>query len=534
MKKVNVIVRDKNTLILDENALKGDLIDLRDIDKVDFDSINNALEQGISKSYKEREEAIKKSIEAENKSEILKIEKELNDKYVKTINELNTKLSEKTHENELNLINKENDVKAKYEDVIAQLKTKLFNFDVDKKHAEEMLNKENEAKISKIQNELNIIKEQNQQKLDLEKMKSLKEVEELKNQLQQEISNIKQKAQTDLKDKEIELERQKFAYEEKISKLNEKIINADTVKELALSKANEENSKQLNIKNDEISKLKATIDSKDEVIEYYKDLKTKMSTKMIGETLEQHCLNSFNQIRTSAYPNAYFEKDNAISNSGSKGDFIFRDFLDGVEYVSIMFEMKNEADTTSTKHKNEDFFKELDKDRREKMCEYAVLVSMLESDSELYNTGIVDVSYRYPKMYVVRPQMFLSIISLIRNAALESAKFKKEVIEMRNQNIDITNFEDNIEKIKTGFEKNYKLASDKYNDAIKRIDQAIDTLKKIKDALEGSENNLRLANNKLNDLSVKKLTKGNPTMTKMFDDLEKQKPLEADVEEASE
>ncbi len=534
MKKINVIVRDKNTLLLDEDAIKGDYIDLRDIDKVDFNSIEKALEEGVSNTYKEREEALLKRLDAENKSEILKKENELKDKYDKIIFDLKQQLSNIEKDNSLELQKQTNIIKDKYNEEINSLKNKILNFEENKKYSEDILIKENETKLLNAQNEINLLKEKYKQELEYERLKSTKESNDILNKLNKEISDLKKQAEFKDKDKEIELEKVKSSYEEKIIKLNQQISQADTIKELAVSKTNEENSKAINLKNDEISKLKATINSKDEIIEYYKDLKTKMSTKMIGETLEQHCLNSFNQIRVSAYPNAYFEKDNEVSKSGSKGDFIFRDFLDNTEFVSIMFEMKNEADTTSTKHKNEDFFKELDKDRCEKNCEYAVLVSMLEADSELYNQGIVDVSYRYPKMYVVRPQMFLSIISLIRNAALNSARYKKEVIDMRNQNIDITNFEDNIEKIKNGFEKNYKLASDKYNDAIKRIDQTIENLKKIKEALEGSENNLRLANNKLTDLSVKKLIKGNPTMTKMFDELEKQNPIDAKVSDKDE
>ncbi len=265
-------------------------------------------------------------------------------------------------------------------------------------------------------------------------------------------------------------------------------------------------------------KYENEIKIKDEQIDYYKDFKSRLSTKMVGETLEQHCEITFNQLRATAFPNAFFEKDND-AKTGSKGDFIFRESSDGVEFISIMFEMKNEMDTTSTKHKNEDFFKELDKDRREKKCEYAVLVSMLESDSDLYNSGIVDVSHKYEKMYVVRPQFFIPIISLLRNAAMNTLKYKTELQVIRNQNIDITHFEENINEFKEKFSTNYHRASEKFKKAIDEIDKTIDHLQKTKEALLSSENNLRLANNKAEDLTIKRLTRNNPTMTRMFDEL---------------
>lgn len=258
--------------------------------------------------------------------------------------------------------------------------------------------------------------------------------------------------------------------------------------------------------------------SKDEQIAYYKDFKARQSTKMIGESLEQHCSTEFNRLRPTAFANAYFEKDND-ARSGSKGDFIFRDYDDGLEYISIMFEMKNEADQTATKHKNEDFFKELDKDRKEKNCEYAVLVSLLEADSELYNSGIVDVSYRYPKMYVIRPQFFIPIITLLRNAAMNSLTYKKELMAIKNQNIDISHFEADMNEFKEKFGRNYRLASEKFKKAIEEIDKTIEHLQKTKEALLSSENNLRLANNKAEDLSIKRLTRNNPTMAAKFAEL---------------
>jgi hypothetical protein len=257
-------------------------------------------------------------------------------------------------------------------------------------------------------------------------------------------------------------------------------------------------------------------------------MKARLSTKMVGETLEQHCETTFNQLRATAFPSAYFEKDNDASR-GSKGDYIFKESNDaGTEIVSIMFEMKNESDETATKRKNEDFFKELDKDRNEKGCEYAILVSLLEPDSELYNSGIVDVSHRYPKMYVVRPQFFIPIITLLRNAAMSSLEYKSELALVKSQNIDVTSFEDDLETFKTAFGKNYDLASRRFETAIEEIDKSIDHLEKTKKALQGSERNLRLANDKAQDVTIKKLTRGNPTMKAKFSELENQDQFGSD------
>lgn len=318
--------------------------------------------------------------------------------------------------------------------------------------------------------------------------------------------------------KDIELEEKKT----EIQRLNTLVENNKKETELSVIKATNKLKDEFNEKEDELNKMlaekEATIKAKETEVEYYKDLKTKMSTKMVGETLEKHCENSFNSIRMTAFPNAYFEKDND-ARSGSKGDYIFKEEKDGVEIVSIMFEMKNEMDQTEKKHKNEDFLKELDKDRNEKGCEYAVLVSMLEADNDYYNNGIVDMSYRYPKMYVIRPQFFIPMITLLRNAAMNSVQYKQELEVVRNQNVDITNFENDLMNFKTAFAKNYDLASRKFNTAIEEIDKSIDHLQKIKDALLSSENNLRLANNKAEDLTVKKLTKNNPTMAAKFKEL---------------
>ena len=328
-----------------------------------------------------------------------------------------------------------------------------------------------------------------------------------------------------------------------ISVLEEKLKNSDSKVELEVNKAKSESKDKLNEKDLEIIRLKDELKSieqnnalkisgineqhkeeirmKDEQIAFYKDLKTKMSTKLVGETLEQHCLNQFNSIRMSAFPNAYFEKDNDAS-SGSKGDFIFKENTEeGAELVSIMFEMKNENDTTATKHKNEDFFKELDKDRNEKRCEYAVLVSMLEPENEYYNAGIVDVSYRYPKMYVVRPQCFIPFITLIRNAALASSEYKNQLVLAKNQNLDVSHFEEDLNNFKEKFAENYNRASDRFAKAIEEIDKTIDHLNKVKEGLVGADRNLRLANDKAQDLTIKKLTRNNPTMKQKFDELKK-------------
>jgi hypothetical protein len=254
------------------------------------------------------------------------------------------------------------------------------------------------------------------------------------------------------------------------------------------------------------------------MIEYYKDLKVKLSTKMLGETLEQHCEIEFNKLRASAFQNAYFEKDND-ARSGSKGDYIFKEVDQDVEIISIMFEMKNEGDETATKKKNEDFLKELDKDRTQKGCEYAVLVSLLEADNELYNTGIVDMSHKYPKMYVIRPQFFIPMITLLRNAALNSLKYKSELALVKEQNIDVSNFEDQLDDFKNSFGRNYRLASDKFKTAIESIDKSIAQLQKTKENLLRSDDNLRIANNKVDDLTIKKLTRGNPTMQQKFEEL---------------
>lgn len=316
-----------------------------------------------------------------------------------------------------------------------------------------------------------------------------------------------------------------------IQELNAKLAASTIEKKLALTEAVSKIEKQrdelvhkLEVKDNEAKQIEwnlkqahsAELKSKDEMIAYYKDFKAKLSTKMLGETLEQHCEIEFNRLRATAFAHAYFEKDND-ARTGSKGDYIFRDNDNaGTEVVSIMFEMKNEGDETATKKKNEDFLKELDKDRKEKNCEYAVLVSLLEPDNELYNSGIVDVSHRYPKMYIIRPQFFIPIITLLRNAAQNALAYKTELALVKAQNVDITHFEEKMNKFKEGFSRNYDLASRKFKDAIDGIDKTIKELEKTKAALLSSENNLRLANDKTEDLTIKRLTRGNPTMTALF------------------
>lgn len=338
-----------------------------------------------------------------------------------------------------------------------------------------------------------------------------------------------------------ENEKSIFELKQEIARLQAIIDSAQKDKQLEINSAVSKKDREIAEKNAEIIELKGNVESakkdivlkestlkaeynamlkaKDEAIEFYKDLKTRMSTKMVGETLEQHCEIEFNKLRATGFQNAYFEKDND-ARTGSKGDYIFRDKTDdGVEFISIMFEMKNEMDTTATKHKNEDFFKELDKDRKEKNCEYAVLVSLLESDNELYNSGIVDVSHKYEKMYVIRPQFFIPIITLLRNAALNSVDYKRQLMDIREQNIDISHFEDDMNDFKEKFARNYDIASRKFKTAVEEIDKTIQHLQKTKENLLSSENNLRLANNKAEELSIKKLTKNNPTMAQKFAEL---------------
>lgn len=367
--------------------------------------------------------------------------------------------------------------------------TKILNEELNKKDKELLVIK-NELKTKEIDLENKLTKSFSE-----ELTKKTLEINELKNKLK--VMEVEQ---------ELTLKNSLLEKDKEIDSLNNQLV----------SDKNEYLLKEQNLKSNYEDKLK----NKDEQIAYYRDFKAKQSTKMIGESLEVHCSTEFNKLRP-LFGNVYFEKDND-AQTGSKGDFIFREYDDeGTEIISIMFEMKNEADKTATKHKNEDFLKELDKDRKEKKCEYAVLVSLLEIDNEYYNTGIVDVTHKYQKMYVIRPQFFIPLITLLRNAALNTLSYKKELAIIQNQNIDISHFEDNMNAFKEGFSRNYRLASEKFKKAIDEIDKTIDHLQKTKDALLSSENNLRLANNKAEDLTIKRLVNGSPTMEKMFNDLKK-------------
>ena len=440
-----------------------------------------------------------------------------------------------------------------YNQIATQVRDKEFAIELERREKELEAKREQELQLIRLEEEkeyaASITKKEEeivekerkilelQAKLDAsETVKSLAVSEALEKRNEEFSQKVKEHSENLMK-KEAEIADR----DKKIVELEAKLASIETEKKLAVAQAVEEKNVEINQKTMEIAELKGELDNKevknrlseqslkeqyeeklkikDEQIDYYKDFKARQSTKMIGESLEQHCLTQFNSIRMTAFPNAYFEKDND-ARSGSKGDFIYREYGDdGTEFISIMFEMKNEADTTATKHKNEDFFKELDKDRKEKGCEYAILVSLLEMDNDLYNGGIVDVSYRYPKMYVIRPQFFIPMITLLKNAALNSLQYRQELQIVRNQQLDIVHFEENMNAFKEGFARNYRLASERFATAIDEIDKTIDHLQKTKAALLSSENNLRLANNKADELSIKKLTKNAPSVKAMFDEL---------------
>lgn len=401
-----------------------------------------------------------------------------------------------------------------YDSIVKQIKN--HEFEEELKRREKEFTKEKNNELENLENRLKL-------ENNIELSNRDREIEKLKNNLDKKELEISNVFKQQISDKDIEIE-----------KLKNQIKQNETEGKLALKEAIQEKDNQITTLNNKIEleqkeyqlkeqSLKEShekeIKAKDQEIELYKDMKLKLSTKMVGESLEQHCKIQFEEYLRPALKNAYFEKDND-SKSGSKGDFIFRDKTDdGIEYISIMFEMKNEADETATKHKNEDFFKELDKDRKEKKCEYAVLVSLLEKDNDYYNAGIVDVSHKYEKMYVIRPQSFISIINILRNSASKTVDAKRELIEMQNQNIDIAHFEENMNNFKDAFSRNFKLASDKFDNAIDEIDKTMQHLQKIKDSLLGSKNQLRLANDKAEDLSIKKLTDGSPSIAKKFEEI---------------
>ena len=410
-----------------------------------------------------------------------------------------------------------------YAAIVSQIKDKEFDklVEKNKKELEEkqkslidnavlVSKSEADKKISELKSKIEQLEYKN--KVDIENKN--KEIESLKEEKNKAVLDAVRNEQDKLKEVETELKDLKKdsaravedavrLEKEKVKELENQIKENQLTYSLELKNKDELHEKEIRYKDEEIARVK--------------EFKLQQSTKMIGESLEKFCEDEFNKLRAAAFQSAYFEKDND-ARTGSKGDYIFRDSMDGVDYISIMFEMKNENDETKTKHKNEDFFKELDKDRKEKNCEYAVLVSMLESDNEYYNTGIVDVSHKYPKMYVVRPQFFIPIITLLRNAAMNNWEDKKALVEMQNKNIDVSNFESSLLEFKEKFGRNYELANKKFNNAIEEIDKTITHLQKVKDELLASDNNLRLANNKLDDLTIKKLTKNNSTMQKMFTD----------------
>lgn len=433
-----------------------------------------------------------------------------------------------------------------YAQIVQQVRDKEFAKELERREQELNQKKENDMTIARIEQE----KSHNEElsKKDSELAEKDKLIEQLKSQITGNDTEKKLAVTEAIQEKQKESEsliskkNEELAERDReIEHLKAQLDKANTERKLAVSEAVQEKEKELSDKTTEIVELKGQLSSKetehqlkeksikeqyedklkqkDEQIEYYKDFKARQSTKMVGESLEQHCMNEFNSIRMTAFPTAYFEKDND-TKTGSKGDFIFRETsVDGTEFISIMFEMKNEMDKTATKHKNEDFFKELDKDRKEKGCEYAVLVSLLEMDNDYYNNGIVDVSYRYDKMYVIRPQCFIPMITLLRNAALNSLKYQQELKIVKNQQLDIMHFEENMQVFKDGFARNYELASRKFKDAIDDINKTIKALEKTRDDLMSSDRNLRLANDKAQNLSIKKLTKNAPSVKAMFDDL---------------
>lgn len=404
-----------------------------------------------------------------------------------------------------------NEVEQHYRDEMArkdieltELKARVSNFDNEKSTAVTVALSEKDRKIAELEEK---IRQANDNMNNIIQGKLAEKDRQLAD-LQGKLSNSTLEKQLAVTEAKNALQQQLNRQQQDINDLNSQLTN----------KENEYKYKQEALINEYNEKLKF----KDEEIERYKDFKTRMSTKMIGESLERHCEMEFNKIRPTGFQNAYFEKDND-ARTGSKGDYIFRDYDDGVEYISIMFEMKNEMDTTATKHKNEDFLKELDKDRREKNCEYAVLVTMLEEDNDYYNNGIVDMSHRYEKMYVIRPQFFIPTITMLRNAARNNVATKKALIETQMQNIDITNFESEMNDFKDRFGKNVESAHKAYEKAIEEIDKSISHLQKIKDSLQTSGNQLRLANNKAQELTVRKLTRNNPTMKAKFEELNKER-----------
>ena len=416
---------------------------------------------------------------------------------------------------------------ADYASIVSQVKTQEFDAEVQSRIEE--IQKQNEVK-----QEAESLKIAN----DFQGKLNAKDVE--LSQKDNEIVRLKEQLDSFNQSKQLEINAERSKANEEIAKLKSVIEQNESKVRVAILEEQNKAKDIIQEKENTLIELRSQIDVKEkeatireanmkedyerqlkqqqELVDYYKDMKAKLSTKMIGESLEVHCSNEFNRVRTAMYPHAYFEKDNDSRSHGTKGDFIFRDYADGMEYISIMFEMKNEMDETATKHKNEEFFKKLDEDRRKKGCEYAVLVSLLELDNDFYNEGIVDVSYRYPKMFVVRPQFFMPLISLLTQASKKSVEYQRELIIAKQQSIDVTNFENKLNVFRNNFGRHYKNASTKFEDAINEIDKIIKSLQQMKADLLSSENYLRLANNDTEDLTIKKLTRGNPTMKQKFEE----------------
>ncbi len=497
------------------------------------------------KEFQKEVQEKKEAYEAQKKAEIEVAEEKLKRTHADEIHDKNQKIAEKDAEiekknAEINQLT--NEIQAKIEHAVHEAEKKKDTEIQEKQKA--LLEKEKEIermmgdqavallekdhRIESLENERAAAIESEVHKITEAKNKELAEKDKEISDQKLKIAEMERDSQQTLSNKEQEISKKN----QEIERLNETRENDI---QIAIYQVTEEKNKeifsvtqQLNEKETQMASMREAhnkdLQRKDEEINFYKDFKARQSTKMVGESLEVHCETEFNKLRATAFQHAYFEKDND-ARGGSKGDFIYREETeDGVEIISIMFEMKNEMDTTATKHRNEDFFKELDKDRREKNCEYAVLVSLLEADSDYYNSGIVDVSHKYPKMYVVRPQFFIPIITVLRNAALNSVKYREEMERVKNMNIDITHFEDNIEKFKNLFEKHCANADTQFNNAIKEIDNAITNLQEVKEALRKSMTHYGHANSKLDDLTIKKLTKGNPTMLQAFADLKNDHP----------
>ena len=472
---------------------------------------NEEFEKELNERQKNSNQIIQSKLEKEYESK-------LNQKILE-IKELQSNFSKKQNDKEQEIISLKQQLKST-EQLVKSETEKSYQEQLNKKDLE--ISKLN-AKLDQIlsQNKINVSKTEQEYKLQLQAKDN--EFLALKNNISNNEkvlkANLENTYQSRLNEKNLEIQslKQDMDKAKVENELNVKSIKQDLQNQIEQDKMKYQlQEKSLQEKYDTL------LQTKDEQIAYYKDFKLKQSTKMIGESLEQHCEIEFNKLRATGFQNAYFEKDND-ARTGSKGDYIYRELDEnGIEIISIMFEMKNENDKTATKHKNEDFLKELDKDRNEKNCEYAVLVSMLEPENELYNTGIVDKSHRYPKMYVIRPQFFIPMITILRNAALNSLQYKNELQLVRNQNIDITHFEENMNDFKQKFSRNYELASRRFNDAIGEIDKTISHLQKTKEALLSSERQLQLANNKAEDLTIKRLTRNNPTMKQKFDELKKE------------